>query len=519
MTVHDLAIVGSGLAGSLLALIGRRLGRSVLLLEKSAHPRFVIGESSTPLSNLLLEEIAARWDQPWLASFSKWGPWRREHPDVAVGLKRGFTFYRHPWDRPFEGLSDRSDQLLVAASPRDEVADTHWYRPELDHALVRKAEEAGVRYVDRVTLTAAEELPDRMVLSGTHDGAPCRFEARLVLDATGPRGFLHRALSLPEVPFRRHAPTQTLFSHFRGVRRLETMEPFDRFPSPPFPPDDAAVHHVFPGGWIWVLRFGNGITSAGVTCVDPLAGSLGLAEGAAAWERVLSHLPTVGEQFSEAEAVAPFFHVPRLPFRTGASAGDRWALLPYAAAFVDPLLSAGFPLTLLGIVRLAEAIETEWESPRLPGLLRAHAAQTLREVDAAEGLVAALYSAFEDFPLFSRLSLLYFAAASFSETARRLRRAERARGFLLCDEPAFATELEAIGEAARSLPPSGPLREARRAEVMDRVLRAIEPWDVAGLGRTDRHGWYPVEADDLRAARARLGAGAEEIQELLARCW
>ena len=114
-------------------------------------------------------------------------------------------------------------------------------RPELDHALVRKAEEAGVRYVDRVTLTAAEELPDRMVLSGTHDGAPCRFEARLVLDATGPRGFLHRALSLPEVPFRRHAPTQTLFSHFRGVRRLETMEPFDRFPSPPFPPDDAAV--------------------------------------------------------------------------------------------------------------------------------------------------------------------------------------------------------------------------------------------------------------------------------------
>ena len=49
----DIAIVGSGFAGSLLAMIARRLGRSVVLIERGKHPRFVIGESSTPLDHVV----------------------------------------------------------------------------------------------------------------------------------------------------------------------------------------------------------------------------------------------------------------------------------------------------------------------------------------------------------------------------------------------------------------------------------------------------------------------------------
>ncbi len=50
---------------------------------------------------------------------------------------------------------------------------------------------------------------------------------------------------------------------------------------PPYPIDDAAVHHVFDGGWIWVLKFNNGITSAGVAATDEVAAQLGFQEGAA----------------------------------------------------------------------------------------------------------------------------------------------------------------------------------------------------------------------------------------------
>ena len=50
----DIAIVGSGFGGTLLAIIAQRLGRSAALLERGAHPRFAIGESSTPLADFKL---------------------------------------------------------------------------------------------------------------------------------------------------------------------------------------------------------------------------------------------------------------------------------------------------------------------------------------------------------------------------------------------------------------------------------------------------------------------------------
>src|ERR1700752_2904679 len=136
---YDLAIVGSGFAGSLLAMIVRRLGQSVVLIERGTHPRIVIGESSTPLSNLLLEDLAARYNLPSLAPLSKWGSWQRTYPELACGLKRGFTFHHHVLGQPGAPSIDRQDQLLVAASPHDAIADTHWFRADFDQFLVRQA--------------------------------------------------------------------------------------------------------------------------------------------------------------------------------------------------------------------------------------------------------------------------------------------------------------------------------------------------------------------------------------------
>jgi tetracycline 7-halogenase / FADH2 O2-dependent halogenase len=52
----DLVIIGSGFSGSLLAMIARRAGRSVMLLDRSSHPRFAIGESTSPLMNLIIQQ-------------------------------------------------------------------------------------------------------------------------------------------------------------------------------------------------------------------------------------------------------------------------------------------------------------------------------------------------------------------------------------------------------------------------------------------------------------------------------
>src|SRR5437762_430907 len=82
----DLAIIGSGFSASLLAMIARRVGLSVILIERGSHPRFAIGESTSPLMNLIIEQLARRYDLPRLLPLTTFGAWQRHYPDVVCGL-------------------------------------------------------------------------------------------------------------------------------------------------------------------------------------------------------------------------------------------------------------------------------------------------------------------------------------------------------------------------------------------------------------------------------------------------
>lgn len=509
---RDLAIVGSGFSGSLLAMIARRLGLSVVLIEKGRHPRVVIGESSTPLTNLLLEELSDRYDLPSVRPLSKWGSWQREHPEIACGLKRGFTFYHHDLANPAFDPGDRSRQLLVAASPHDEVSDTHWYRADFDQFLMREAEKLGVDYFDETALTGFAESDREATLHGARQGRDVTISAKFVVDASGPRGFLHRALGLGELELASFPATQALYSHFQGVRRLEELYGVAGS-QPPYPVDDAAVHHVFDGGWIWVLRFNNGITSAGIAATDALAEKYRFAEGAEAWRRLLCDIPAFESQFVSAKAVLPFTHIPRMAFRSAQVAGRRWALLPSAAGFVDPLLSTGFPLTLLGVSRLAEIFERDWGSTRLEARLADYSVQTDADLLATSHLISGLYANMDNFSVFVSLSLLYFAAVSFSEAARRLGKPHLAPSFLLRDHRVFALACMRLIERARQ-----PLSEERSRALSEEILKTIEPINVAGLGDPRRRNWYPVDPDDLVRSAFKLSATESEVMEVLKRC-
>lgn len=509
-TPFDIAIVGSGFAGSLMAMIAKRLGRSVILIEQGHHPRFAIGESSTPLANLLIEQLANEHDLPQVASLRNWGSWQRGHADLAVGLKRGFSFFHHSLDKYFAARSDRGDQMLVAASPHAGIADTHWYRSEFDHYLVRQAQALGVEYRDGTQLCGFEQGEGDVTLHAAHEGQKQQYSARFVIDASGPRGFLHRSLCLPE-PRSDHLPgRRAFFTHFCGVRRWDELSIDGSNATPPFPVDDAAVHHVFDGGWIWILRFNNGVTSAGAVVTDDLAVRLGLGEGAQAWQELLRRLPSVAAQFAGASAQREFVHAGNAGFRSGRCSGRLWAMLPSATGFVDPLLSSGFPLTLLGIQRLAAAIGRDWDSPRFAGALAEYEKQTFGDLAATEILIAALYAAMGDFPLFASLLRLYFAAASFGETVRRLGTPDRAGGYLMHDHPQFGPRLHEI-----CLQVAGGLGGIDRQDLMRQVNAAIEPIDVAGLGVPGRRNWFPVEAADLLGASSKLGVSPEAIERLL----
>jgi tetracycline 7-halogenase / FADH2 O2-dependent halogenase len=493
----DLAILGSGFGGSLLASIARQIGLSVLLLERGQHPRFVMGESTTPLSNLVWSDLTAYFDLKELTPLAKWGSWQEHCPRLAVGLKRGFTFYHHETGHPFVEQPDRANELLVAASRSDHEADTHWYRRDFDAHLVACARARNTEFLERVTVHDVEFTGDTVRLGFQSDGRERHARVRFVVDASGPRGALFTVLGLPEQTADLLPKTQGLYTHFHGVRRWDSF----RSPAeaPPYPVDDAAMHHVFPEGWIWVLRFNNGITSAGVSCRDDFARTLQLEEGAPAWNRLLQRLPSIRDQFDGAMIDFPWIHAPKLAFRSALAAGERWALLPSAAGFIDPLLSTGFPLTLLGIERLARLFEQDWGRPRFDDHLKEYAKRTTTELDRAQELIAALQSTMGDFPTFVRLSLLYFAAAAFTENARRRHQPEAAGNtFLLGEHPSFGPGLREICQRTIALYADGIPPAPERKRLLQEIDAVLDPVDLGQLSRTDRRNWHPLISSDAQ---------------------
>lgn len=509
---YDFAIAGSGFSGSLMAMVLKRLGFSVIILERGKHPRFAIGESSTPLTNLMWEQLATKYQLNSILPLSKWGTWQETYPEIGCGLKRGFTFYHHTPGSVFKYNPQHENELLVAASPNDHIADTHWYRQDFDHFLLREAQKLSVDYVDGVLIDSIKIDEKVSQLTGSRKNEKLSVSARFLIDATGPRGLLFRLLKLPEKRWQNLPPTEGLYTHFTDVEKISNMDIYPNDAVSPYPADDAAMHHVFDGGWIWILPFNNGITSAGVAARSSFADDLKFTEGEPAWNRLLELFPTIKQQFARAKKVFPFIHHRQLSFCSEVAAGKNWAMLPSAAGFIDPLLSTGFPLTISGILRLAKIIEQDWGSDRFAESLKNYESETLNELNVCENLVAALYKNMNDFQLFSRITHLYFSAASFMETAHRLNKSELAASFLLNRHPEFGLAFrQCCQQACKNL------SENEKAELIRQIEKTIEPFDVIGLAKYSRRNWYPCLASDLFEAADKLQATKQDIEGLLKR--
>ena len=510
-------------------MIARRLGYRVMLLERGRHPRFAIGESASPLAGVLIEQLADRYDLPRLRPLSAFGTWQRTYPDIVCGLKRGFTYFKHETAHRYVMAPDRSNQLLVAASPNDDLSDTHWLRSDVDHFLVREAVALGVDYLDEVTLDAVEWHADNSAtLAGARRGATIRVRANFVVDASGPRGFLSRALGIDERGFDGYPQTQALYSHFVDVARCDDMPDFEpgagsrgsgsdgvpdpapRIPDPasrlPYPMDDAALHHVFDGGWMWVLRFGNGVTSAGIAVTESLANELRLADGAPAWDRFLARYPSIAAQFAAAQPIREFTWMPRVSYRAAQAAGDGWAMLPSAAAFIDPLFSTGIPLTLLGIERLAVRLQPDTTSTVRPEPdTTLDNETTLSEADHTARFIAGCYAAFPRFDAFTAYSMFYFAAASFSEMQRRLSPERVTAGFLRAADTGYASSVREFSPAVCS----------PGVDYFDHIAQAVAPINVAGLCNRGLRNWYPVDLNDTIRAAHKLELTPEHVRSAL----
>jgi FADH2 O2-dependent halogenase len=491
MTVReqaDLLVVGGGFAGALMALVARQIGLRVVLVEKGRHPRFAVGESSTPLANLVLGGLARSYDLPRLLPLSKYGPWQRTYPHLACGLKRGFTFVRHEPGRPFRPSADHANELLVAASPRDEVGDTHWFREQFDQFLIREVEAAGIPYYDQTEVTTLEH-PGGWRLCGGRPGGSLEVTASFLVDATGPTGLAARTLGVDAGPAGLRTNSWGVYTHFAGVRlwRDVLLEAGGSIAGHPYTCDDAALHHVLDEGWVWVLRFNNDLTSAGVLFDGERRPPDASSKPEALWVEVLRRYPSVSRHFADARLVRPWVRTGRLQRRARRAAGEDWASLAHAAYFLDALYSSGNAHSLLTIERLARAFTRRWGRPALREEMAAYDAALQREVDFLDRLVHGSYSAFRHFDLLAPFTMYYFAGAIHAEE-RRQRGLARESDEFLSSEPgpfraAFEGGYERLLEAVRSGAPA--------EEYVRQVARDISPYNSVGLCDPAKQNLYP----------------------------
>ncbi|GIX05218.1 MAG: halogenase [Planctomycetaceae bacterium] len=483
----DIVILGAGFAGSLTAMIARRLGWEVLMLERGRHPRFAIGESTTPLANLLLEYLTRRYDLPRLLPLCNYGHWKAVYPQLRCGLKRGFSYFGHIEQQLYQTDEQHQQELLVAASYQSEDADTHWLRADVDAFFAKCARELGaVLWEDAqgVTLqrsTQGWEVGVRQLEE--HRAVRCRF----IVDAGGDRGWLAQQLELCDLTHTLHTHSRAVFSHWRGVARWQRELERRGFSTTahPFPCDAAALHHVFSGGWMYVLRFDDDVVSAGF-CVDPRRYPLPAESPAGEFQGWLRRFPSIAEQFKQAEMVEPpgrVIRTPRLQRRYQPAAGEGWVLLPHALGFIDALHSTGIALTMFGITRLARAWEEHGLSSSLTSALQKSDTLAQRELLLVDRIVAGSYASFHDFPRMVAMTMFYFAAAIWSELRIR-EQGEHPEAFLGADRPEWCQLIEQAEQLVRD-------QTITTSEFTHWVRQAITPFNRAGLADPQRNNMYP----------------------------
>jgi FADH2 O2-dependent halogenase len=481
----DVAIVGAGFGGSLAALLLARIGRSAVLIDRASHPRFAIGESSTPNADLLLLQLAREYDLPRIAPLAKYGTWQAAYPEVIGGIKRGFSYFHHRRGQPFRADPEHSTELLVAASPDDAHSDTHWLRSSVDAFFAREAADAGVPLLENTAVSLAPR-GGGWRLSGTRHEEAVQIDADFVIDGTGEFGLVPRTLGIANRAATLATNSRTVFAHFTNLRPWHDLlaQYGGAVGDHPFNCDHAALHQVFDDGWMYQLGFNNSVVSAGFVldaAECPLDESVPIKTE---WNDVLARYPSIAEQFAATEVVAPpggIGRTRRLQRRMAQMAGENWALLPHTAGFIDPLHSTGIAQTLCGIRRLAAILRKHWQKPSLANALAGYGATIDRELTMIDKLVSACYLARRNFRLFTACAMLYFAAAHTSEQRRLAGLVPPEAAFLLADDPVFrqlvVSTREKVGHLA-SLPDPSP---AALSDFEQFITHNLAPYNACGL--------------------------------------
>ena len=317
---YDLAILGGGLAGGLLARQMRlqRPDLKVLVLERAQETSYKVGEATVELfSNYLIRRL-------------------------------GLSSYLYEHHLPKNGLRFFFDEAARGAAISDMSEIGSYGLPlhpsfQLDRSSLERELRDGSAARGATVLEGCKVLDVDLGEPHHHvefeeGGARRRVSAAWVVDATGRASLLAKKLSL-RVPERRHR-CLAAWARLSGVADLDAPE-FDqawRDRTHNASRRLSTVHFMHRGRWSWMIPLRGGVTSVGV-----VGDARHLSRAALRQEglRSLLHEQPACRDLIDGAEWLDFGAYGQLAYGTKQWFGERWAVVGEAAAFSDPFYSPG----------------------------------------------------------------------------------------------------------------------------------------------------------------------------------
>jgi FADH2 O2-dependent halogenase len=411
---YDVAILGAGIAGSTLATILARHKLDVLLIDAGVHPRFAVGESTIPHATTTMRILAERYDVPELTALATFES-TAEHVTKTCGQKQNFGFVYHEQGRPADPA--KANQVVLASGYRR--AESHWFRQDIDSYVFHLALRYGATARQNTRIADIEIDADRGAELRTASGES--FKAKYLVDATGFRSVLADRFGLREQPTRARTHSRSLFTHMIGVEPFDDVAPV-RYHQPSRW-HNGTLHHVFDGGWLWVIPFDNSERSMNPLCSVglTLTGDAVFDDRAAPekeFDDFLERFPDVAKQFRSATAVRPWVSTGRLQYSASATVGDRFCLTAQSAGAIDALFSRGLANSFQTVNALAWRIieaarDDDWSTERFADV----DAVQQRMFDVHDDFAYSSYVGFRDYALWDAIFRVWHTYNFYADAA------------------------------------------------------------------------------------------------------
>jgi flavin-dependent dehydrogenase len=321
----DVLVIGGGPAGSTISALLAERGRDVVMLEKSRHPRFHIGESLLPFNMPLFERLGVA-EEVKAIGMPKYGaqfisPWHH----------RAITYnFANAWDNSFPS----------AYQVR---------RSEFDQILFRNAARKGARVIEGCRVKEVRSHADGAdVTASGENGDEQTWRARFVVDASGRDTFLASRLGI-----KRRNPknnSAAIFGHFSGATRQPGKEAGN------------ISLFWFDHGWFWFIPLADGATSVGAVCSTPYMKTRS-TELPQFLLDTIALCPSLTERLRSARLASPVTATGNYSYSSKRATGKNCLLVGDAYAFVDPMFSSGVLLAMHSGFVGADTVEACLDRP------------------------------------------------------------------------------------------------------------------------------------------------------------